>query len=230
MTHPARARSIPPRILRSRLAQTFPPVVRACDPTSSLPQRGDIAVSGRAPAGRVFRVGWFFSSTPLEQMAGPDPIIPVGKALVQALRALGYVEGHNLVLERRSAEGKFERIPEIAAELVSRNPDVIITGSGNKLAQELQRVTKSVPIVMPDSDDPVGAGLVESLGRPGTNVTGFSADAGPGIEAKRLQLLRRLFQTPPPGRSRHESSGGSIGTRRSAAFRLAVLHAEHFAD
>jgi putative ABC transport system substrate-binding protein len=140
--------------------------------------------------GRVFRVGWFFSSTPLEQMAGPDPIIPVGKALVQALRALGYVEGHNLVLERRSAEGKFERIPEIAAELVSRNPDVIITGSGNKLAQELQRVTKSVPIVMPDSDDPVGAGLVESLGRPGTNVTGFSADAGPGIEAKRLQLLK----------------------------------------
>ena len=114
--------------------------------------------------GRVFRVGWFFSSTPLAQMAGPDPIIPVGKALVQGLRALGYVEGHNLVLERRSAEGKFERIPEIAAELVSRNPDVIITGSGNRLAQELQRITKSVPIVMPDSDDPVGAGLVESLG------------------------------------------------------------------
>jgi putative tryptophan/tyrosine transport system substrate-binding protein len=185
--------------------------------------------------GRVFRIGWFFSSTPLEQMAGPDPIIPVGKALVQGLRALGYVEGHNLVLERRSAEGKFERIPEIAAELVSRNPDVIITGSGNRLAQELQRVTKSVPIVMPDSDDPVGAGLVESLGRPGTNVTGFSADAGPGIEAKRLQLLKEAVPnaTRVAVLATNEVWKGSIGTQlRSAAqvMALTLVHAEHFAD
>jgi putative tryptophan/tyrosine transport system substrate-binding protein len=161
--------------------------------------------------GRVFRVGWFFSSTPLDQMAGRDPIIPVGRVFVHGLRSLGYVEGQNLVLERRSAEGKFERIPEIAAELVSRNPDVIITGNGNRLAQELQRVTKSVPIVVPDSDDPVGAGLVESLARPGTNVTGFSADAGPGIESKRLELAQGgCSECDPCSRPRHEGSLGKL--------------------
>ena len=185
--------------------------------------------------GRVFRVGWFFSSTPLEQMAGPDPIIPVGRTFGHGLRALGYVEGHNLVLERRSAEGKFELIPKIAAELVSRNPDVIITGSGNSLAQELRRVTKSVPIVIPDSDDPVGAGLVESLARPGTNVTGFSADAGPGIESKRLELLKEAVPkaTRVAVLATKEVWESSIGRQlRSAAqiMGLTLVHAQHFPD
>jgi putative tryptophan/tyrosine transport system substrate-binding protein len=208
-------------------------------------RREFIAIAGSAAAwplvsraqqpGKVFRVGWFFSSTPLDQMAGPDPTIPVGRAFVRGLRALGYVEDHNLVLERRSAEGKFERIPEIAAELVSRNPDVILTGSGNKLAQELQRVTKSVPIVVPDSDDPVGAGLIESLARPGTNVTGFSADAGPGIESKRLELLKDAV---PNARrvavlATKEVWESSIGRQlRSAAqiMGITLVYAEHFAD
>jgi putative tryptophan/tyrosine transport system substrate-binding protein len=185
--------------------------------------------------GRVFRVGWFFSSTPLDQMAGPDPIIPVGRVFVHGLRSLGYVEGQNLVLERRSAEGKFERIPEIAAELVSRNPDVIITGSGNRLAQELQRVTKSVPIVVPDSDDPVGAGLVESLARPGTNVTGFSADAGPGIESKRLELLKEAVPnaTRVAVLATKEVWESLIGKQlRTAApiMGMTLVYAEHFPD
>jgi putative tryptophan/tyrosine transport system substrate-binding protein len=185
--------------------------------------------------GRVFRVGWFFSSTPLDQMAGPDPIIPVGRVFVHGLRSLGYVEGQNLVLERRSAEGKFERIPEIAAELVSRNPDVIITGSGNRLAQELQRVTKSVPIVVPDSDDPVGAGLVESLARPGTNVTGFSADAGPGIESKRLELLKEAVPnaTRVAVLATKEVWESLIGKQLRAAapiMGMTLVYAEHFPD
>jgi putative ABC transport system substrate-binding protein len=141
--------------------------------------------------GKVYRVGWFFSSTPLTKMAGPDPIIPVGKILVHGLRDLGYVEGQNLILDRVSAEGRFERFGELAAELVSRNPDVIVIGANNGLAQALQRVTKSVPIVMPDSEDPVGAGLVKSLARPGGNITGFSGDASPEFETKRLELLKK---------------------------------------
>jgi putative tryptophan/tyrosine transport system substrate-binding protein len=145
------------------------------------------------PVSKSYRVAWFFSSTPLAQMEGPDPIIPVGRALVHGLRDMGYVEGQNLILERRSAEGRFDRIDEIAAELVSRNPDVIVTGGGNMLAQALQRVTKSVPIVMPDSDDPVAAGLVESLARPGGNITGFTGDTGPEFEGKRLELLKEAF-------------------------------------
>lgn len=193
-----------------------------------------VAARGQQP-GRVFRVGWFFSSTPLQEMAGPDPLIPVGRTFVHALRALGYIEGHNLVLERRSAEGKFDLIPKIAVELVSRNPDVIITGSGNRLAQELQRVTKSVPIVIPDSDDPVGAGLVESLARPGTNVTGFSADAGPGIESKRLELLKEAVPnaTRVAVLATKQVWEGSIGRQlRSAAqiMHLTLVYAEHFPD
>jgi putative tryptophan/tyrosine transport system substrate-binding protein len=139
---------------------------------------------------KVYRVGWFFSSVLLTKMAGPDPIDPVGRALVHCLRALGYVEGQNLVLERRSAEGKFERIDEIAKELVGSKPDVIVTGGGDFLALALQRVTRSVSIVSPYGDDPVGAGLAKSLAHPGGNVTGFLAYTGPEFEAKRLQLLK----------------------------------------
>jgi ABC-type uncharacterized transport system substrate-binding protein len=67
----------------------------------------------------------------------------------------GYEEGRNLILERRSAEGAFDRLNEIAVELVRLNPEVIVTGGSNSIAQELKHVTKVVPIVMPNSDDPV---------------------------------------------------------------------------
>jgi putative ABC transport system substrate-binding protein len=144
-------------------------------------------------ASKVYRVGWFFSATPLAEMAGPDPITPIGRALVHGLRDLGYVEGRNLILERRTADGKFDRIPDIAAELVGLDPDVIVTGGGNFLAQALQRLTKSVPIVMPDCTDPVEAGLVASLARPGGNITGFTGNTGPEFEAKRLELLEEGF-------------------------------------
>jgi putative ABC transport system substrate-binding protein len=82
-------------------------------------------------ASKVYRVGYFFSTAPIAVMVGSDPIDPVTKAFVHGLRDLGYVEGQNLVLERRSAEGKFERIDEIAAELVGLKLDVIVTGSGD---------------------------------------------------------------------------------------------------
>jgi ABC-type uncharacterized transport system substrate-binding protein len=139
---------------------------------------------------KVYRVGYFFSTAPLAVMVGSDPIDPVTKAFVHGLRALGYTEGENLVLERRSAEGKFERIDEIAAELVSRKPDVIVTGSGDFMAQALQRVTKSVPIVVSGSFDPVGSGLVANLAHPGGNITGFIEYIDPEFETKRLQLLK----------------------------------------
>jgi putative tryptophan/tyrosine transport system substrate-binding protein len=141
---------------------------------------------------KVYRVGYFFSTAPLAVMAGFDPIDPVTRAFVRGLRALGYIEGENLVLERRSAEGKFERIDEIAAELVSLKLDVIVTGSGDFMAQALQRVTKSVPIVVSGSFDPVGAGLVASLARPDGNITGFIEYIDPEFETKRLQLLKEV--------------------------------------
>jgi putative ABC transport system substrate-binding protein len=139
---------------------------------------------------KVYRVGWIFSSVPVTQMAGLDPIDPVSRGFVHGLRALGYVEGENMVLERRSAEGHFERIPEIAIELVGRNPDVIFTGSGDFLAQALLRVTKTIPIVVPTMFDPIKDGLVASLAHPGGNVTGFLEYTGPEFDTKRLQLLK----------------------------------------
>ena len=142
---------------------------------------------------KVYRVGFFFSTAPLAVMAGFDPIDPVTRAFVRGLRALGYIEGENLILERRSAEGKFERIDEIAAELVSLKLDVIVTGSGDFMAQALQRVTKSVPIVVSGSFDPVGAGLVASLARPDRNITGFIEYIDPEFETKRLQLLKEAI-------------------------------------
>jgi putative ABC transport system substrate-binding protein len=182
--------------------------------------------------GKVYRVDFFLSSTPLGEMAGPDPIIPVGRAFVHGLRALGYVEGENLVLERRSAEGNFGRIGEIATELVSRNPDVIVTGGGNFVALGLQRVTKSVPIVMPDSDDPVGAGLVASLARPGANITGFTGDTGPELESKRLELLKEGL--PSVIRIAYLATkdlwDGPAGQHVRAAARMrgmTLIHAEH---
>jgi len=184
---------------------------------------------------KVYRVGWFFSATPIAEMAGPDPVTPVGRALVHGLRDLGYIEGRNLILERRTADGKFERIPEIATELVGLNPDVIVTGGGNFLAQALQRLTKSVPIVMPDSDDPVGVGLVASLARPGGNITGLMGNTGPEFEAKRLELLKEGF--PEAIRVAYlatkdvwQSPAGQHVQAAARMLRVTLMHAEHTAD
>jgi putative tryptophan/tyrosine transport system substrate-binding protein len=78
------------------------------------------------PAGKVFKVGLVFTTSPVSEMIGPDPIHPHVRVFIQALRDLGYVEGQNLVLECRSAEGRFERFGEIVAELVARKVDVIV--------------------------------------------------------------------------------------------------------
>jgi putative ABC transport system substrate-binding protein len=127
-------------------------------------------------------------------MIGPEPVSRYVRAFVRALRDLGYIEGENLVLERRSAEGNYERFAEIAAELTQSKIDVVV--SANNLAiEQLKRATKTVPIIMAPSIDPVQAGLVESLARPGGNITGFTLDPGPGIEGLRLQLLKEAVPT-----------------------------------
>jgi putative tryptophan/tyrosine transport system substrate-binding protein len=141
-------------------------------------------------SGRIHRVGVIFSTPPVSQMTGPGPINPVIRALVQAFRDLGYVEDRNLVLEFRSAEGEFDRIGGIVAELVARKVDVVVAGGGNDVAHAAKRVTSVLPIVMANSVDPVEAGIVASLARPGGNITGFTVHAGPEIEAKRLHMLK----------------------------------------
>jgi len=112
------------------------------------------------------------------------------EAFRQGLRELGYVEGKNVIIEWRWAEGKFERLPELAADLVRVGVDVIVTG-GPQATRPARDATSTVPIVMGFDNDPVGAGFIVSLARPGRNITGLSSQA-PEITGKQLELLREI--------------------------------------
>jgi len=108
----------------------------------------------------------------------------------QGLRELGYVEGQNLILVQRFADGKLERLPELAEELVRLNVDIIVT-AGLGPTRAAKAATTTIPIVMTNEGDPVGAGLVKSLARPGGNITGLSTLA-PELNGKRLEILKEM--------------------------------------
>jgi len=109
---------------------------------------------------------------------------------MQGLRDLGYIEGQNLIVERRFAAGDLQRLDEFAAELVRLRVDLIIAAP-TQVTQAAQRATKTIPIVMPVSGDAVGFGLVASLARPGGNVTGLSV-LGPELSNKQVELVKEL--------------------------------------
>ena len=113
------------------------------------------------------------------------------EAFRQGLRALGYVEGKNIIIEYRWAEGKTDPIPDLTAELVRLNVDVIVT-SITLAAQAAKKLTTTIPIVVVGVGDPVATGLVASLARPGGNITGLSGLA-PELSGKRLELLKEAF-------------------------------------
>jgi putative ABC transport system substrate-binding protein len=106
----------------------------------------------------------------------------------QGLRDLGYVEGQNIALEYRFAEGKVERLPALAAELVRLKVDIILA-EGVDAVRAAQHASGTIPIVFPAAFDPVGQGLVASLARPGGNITGVSFH-DPALMGKRLELLK----------------------------------------
>jgi putative ABC transport system substrate-binding protein len=112
-------------------------------------------------------------------------------AFRQGLRELGYVDGKSIVIEWRSAEGKGDRLPGLAAELVRLKVDVIVT-SGPTATRPAKEATSTIPIVMTFDDDPVGSGFVASLARPGGNITGLST-LSPEISGKQLELMREIF-------------------------------------
>ncbi|HYJ16632.1 MAG TPA: ABC transporter substrate-binding protein [Candidatus Limnocylindria bacterium] len=111
-------------------------------------------------------------------------------AFRQGLRELGYVEGKNIVIELRFAEGILDRLPALAAELASLKVDVIVTG-GPAATRAAKEATSTIPIVMTNEVDPVGTGFVASLARPGGNITGLSTFA-PELSGKRLELLKEV--------------------------------------
>ena len=106
-----------------------------------------------------------------------------------ALREVGYVEGQNLVVERRHAEGRLDRLPALATELVGLKPDVILA-TGVDAIQAAKNATKVIPIVMAFAEDPVGKGLVASLARPGGNITGVTLVAAGTMAAKRMEVFK----------------------------------------
>jgi putative tryptophan/tyrosine transport system substrate-binding protein len=114
----------------------------------------------------------------------------IGEAFLQGLRELGWTEGENVVIEYRYAEGKVERLPDLAAELVGLNVDVIFAGDASA-ALAAKRATSITPIVFSTLGDPVRTGLVVSLARPGGNLTGL-AGLGPELSGKQLELLKEV--------------------------------------
>jgi putative tryptophan/tyrosine transport system substrate-binding protein len=167
--------------------------------------------------GKVPRIGYLITSS-------PSAIAPRMEAFQQGLRELGYVEGKNIVIERLHAEGKLDRLPELAAELVRLNVDVIVT-SGPTATRPAKGATSTIPIVMTFDDDPVGSGFVASLARPGGNITGLSTLA-PEISGKQLELLKeivpRLSRVAVFGTSTRQGTAQALKEMELAAGALAV--------
>ena len=143
-------------------------------------------------------------------------------------RELGYVEGQNLVMVRRDAEGQLDRLPALAAELVQLPVDVMVTTGGVPATRAAMQATTTIPIVMTEAGDPVATGLVASLARPGGNVTGLSL-ISPDLVGKRLQVLKEaaprvvrvaVLSHPPFAATvmgaRGAGRGASVGPDRTA--------------
>jgi putative ABC transport system substrate-binding protein len=144
-----------------------------------------VCVSAEAQqAKKIPRVGFLIASSASSQT-------PRLEAFKRGLRELGYVDGQNIVIEIRSGEGKPERLPVAAAELVSLKVEVIVSG-GPASTRAAKQATKTIPIIMTLESDPVGDGLVASLARPGGNITGLST-LGPELSGKRLELLKEII-------------------------------------
>jgi putative ABC transport system substrate-binding protein len=144
-----------------------------------------LAARSQQLAGRVYRVGYL-------TIASREQQLHLIEAFEEGLRSLGHRVGEKVVIEYRFANGELERLPALAADLVRLGVDVIVTGA-NPNTVAAMKATATIPIVMTNSIDPVGTGLVASLARPGGNVTGFAQDSGGELNGKRLELLKETL-------------------------------------
>ena len=131
---------------------------------------------------KVYRIGYLLPGDRTSESADSD-------AVRLALRELGYIEGQNIALEYRYADGKRDRFPELAADLVRLKVDIIVVSGGNTPVWAVRNATRTIPIVMASGSDPIQAGLVESLAHPGGNVTGLT-NLRRELGGKRLELLK----------------------------------------
>jgi len=143
------------------------------------------SVADAQPAGKVQRIGYLLGTS---STVSPRPV----EAFRQGLRGLGWVEGQNIVIEYRSAEGRYDRLPDLAADLVRLKVD-IIAAAGTAATTAAKNATRAIPIVMIGVGDPVGLELIASLARPGGNVTGLTFSAGMETAGKGLELLKEAL-------------------------------------
>jgi len=146
-----------------------------------------LAARAQQPAGRIYRVGYLAGGSRQTQLK-------FIKAFDEGLRSLGYRVGQNIVIEYGFADGEVQRLPGLAADMVRLGVDVIVSGNSLSTAAAM-KATTTIPIIMASSADPVSAGFVTSLARPGGNVTGFSLDGGneSEMQGKRLALLKEAL-------------------------------------
>jgi putative ABC transport system substrate-binding protein len=164
---------------------------------------------------KVPRIGYLFGAS----LSADSARIP---AFRQGLRELGYVEGKNIIIEYRYAEGKFDRLPALAAELVRLKVDIIVT-AGPIPTRAAKEATITIPIVMAQDSDPVGNGFVASLARPGGNITGLSTFR-PELSGKQLELLKEIL----PKLSRVAVFGTSTYPGNAQALKEIELSAKSF--
>src|SRR6266481_849839 len=177
-------------------------------------------------AGKVPRIGFLGVTSPSDRPSHLD-------AFRQRLRELGWVEGQNIVIDYRYAEGRVDRLPDLAAELVRLKVDLIVASAGTQAATEAKAATETIPIVMIYVRDPVGNGLIASLARPGGNVTGVSGSAGLELFAKQLELLketvpkiRRVAILSNPDNAYHQLAIREVNVAaRSLGVQLQLLEA-----
>ena len=182
--------------------------------------------AGAQQAGKVPRIGFLSLTSPSDRP-------PLLDAFRQRLRELGWVEGQNIVIDYRYAEGRVDRLPDLAAELVRLKVDLIIASAGTQVATAAKNATETIPIVMIAVRDPVGTGLIASLARPGGNVTGVSGYAGLEIVAKQLELLketvpkiRRVAILSNPANAYHQLAIREVNVAaRSLGVQLQLLEA-----
>jgi len=177
-------------------------------------------------AGKVPRIGFLGVTSPSDRPHHVD-------AFRQRLRELGWVEGQNIVIDYRYAEGRVDRLPDLAAELVRLKVDLIVASAGTQAATAAKNATETIPIVMIYVRDPVGTGLIASLARPGGNVTGVSGSAGLELFAKQLELLketvpkiRRVAILSNPDNAYHQLAIREVNVAaRSLGVQLQLLEA-----
>ena len=181
------------------------------------------AVAQAQQPAKIPRIGILIGSSPSANAARIE-------AFRHGLRGLGYVEGKNFVIEFRSAEGKFDRLPDLAAEIVRLKVDVIVT-TGPIVNRPAKEATSTIPIVMGFDNDPVGNGFVASLARPGGNMTGLS-NLAPEISGKQLELLKeivpRLSRVAVFGNSKEPANPQSLTEAEIAAgaFRMKLQYVD----